>query len=182
MTSVIGVFVLVAVITGLSVMAARDDTNAGAGSSPADPPRPDDAFAMTVTKIIDGDTIHASLTTPNDVVTTTRPISIRLIGINTPETYPELECWGDEARSALGRMIPEGSTVWVGTDAETWDRYDRRLFYLWTDEGRFVNLELVREGSADTLRIAPNVAHAPLFAEARDDADDADLGRWGACG
>ena len=145
------------------------------------PARPDDAIALTVTYVFDGDTIEARAATPNDLVPSTEPFRVRLIGIDTPEGTPTAECWADEARAHLARLLPEGSTVWAAPDTEPRDRYDRALFYLWTDDGRFVNYELVAAGDAVTLRIAPNTAHARLLSDAEGRAAASGAGQWGAC-
>lgn len=148
----------------------------------AAPLRPVDAFPLTVLYVYDGDTIQARAIEPNDVVTTDAPIRIRLIGIDTPEGTPAPECWADEARAHLAEMLPEGSTVWAAPDADTWDDYGRRLFNLWTDDGRFVNLELVAAGDAEAMRVWPNVAFDDLLADAQAGAEASRAGRWGACG
>lgn len=147
----------------------------------AAPLRPVDAFALTVVYVYDGDTIQARVQEPNDVVTTSGPIRIRLIGIDTPEGAPSPECWANEARTHLAQLLPEGSTVWAAPDTETWDDYDRRLFNLWTDDGRFVNLELVAAGDAEAIRVWPNVAFYDLLATAQADAEASGTGRWSAC-
>lgn len=147
----------------------------------AAPPRPVDAFPLTVLYVYDGDTIQARADEPNDVVTTDEPIRIRLIGIDTPEGAPAPACWADEARAHLAGLLPEGSTVWAVPDTETWDDYDRRLFNLWTDDGRFVNLELVAGGHAEAIRVWPNVEFYDLLAGAQAEAEASGVGRWSAC-
>jgi endonuclease YncB( thermonuclease family) len=144
--------------------------------------RPPDAFALTVTHVFDGDTIEARVQSPNDVVTATGLLRIRLVGIDTPEGTPSPQCWADEARAHLEQLAPEGATVWAAPDADSWDDYDRRLFYLWTDDGRFVNHELVAAGDAQAMRVWPNVAHAQLLADAQARAEASGAGQWSACG
>ncbi|WP_127474011.1 thermonuclease family protein [Microbacterium sulfonylureivorans] len=145
------------------------------------PPRPTDAFPLTVEYVFDGDTIEARMLQPNDVVTTSNPIRIRLIGIDTPEGTPTPECWAEEARAHLSTLLPPGSTVWAAPDRETWDDYGRRLFNLWTDDGRFVNHELVAAGDAEAMAVRPNVAFSDLLSEAQAGAEASGAGRWSAC-
>jgi micrococcal nuclease len=145
------------------------------------PPRPDAAFPMTVTYVFDGDTIEARMPEPNDIVTTTNPIRIRLIGIDTPEGTPTPECWAEEARDQLRALLPEGATVWAAPDRDSWDDYQRRLFNLWTDDGRFVNHELVAAGSAEAIRVWPNVEYYDLLAGAQAEAEASGAGMWTAC-
>jgi len=143
--------------------------------------RPPGAFALTVAYVYDGDTIEATVHEPGSVVTTTDPIRIRLIGIDAPEGTPVAECGADAARDHLRRLLPEGSTVWAAPETDERDRHDRWLFNLWTDDGRFVNAELVAAGSAETMRIAPNTAFARELADAQAQAVASAVGKWGSC-
>ena len=52
---------------------------------------------------------------------------MRYIGIDTPETYPELEAFGMEAHQA-NRQLVEGKTVWLERDVSQSDKYGR-LFH-----------------------------------------------------
>jgi len=149
--------------------------------SAAVPTAPSDAFPITVEYVIDGDTVKASPHTPNEIMPDADTISVRLIGIDTPETYPDEECWGPEATAVLRGLAPEGTTLWAAPDAEWHDRYGRVLLYLWTSDGVFVNRELVAAGAAEALRVEPNDAHAGLFASDETAARAAGAGRWGAC-
>ena len=145
------------------------------------PPRPEAAFPLTVRYVYDGDTIQAQMQTSNDVVTTGSPIRIRIIGIDTPEGAGPAECWASEAREHLATLLPEGSTVWAAPDRDTWDDYQRRLFNLWTDDGRFVAHELVAAGDAEAIRVWPNVAFSDMLAKTQKQAQSAGAGQWGAC-
>lgn len=151
--------------------------------SPTPPavPRSADAFPLTVDHVFDGDTIAATAHTPNDLVPGSAPIRIRLIGIDAPEGTPEPECGADAARARLAALLPEGSTVWAALDQEPYDRYERLLAYLWTDDGEFVNLALVAEGDAVALRVEPDTTHHALFDAAESAARTAGLGQWSAC-
>jgi endonuclease YncB( thermonuclease family) len=179
--AVLGAAALVALVIWLFLSTAETGDAAPTSTAASAPERPADAFPLTVLYVYDGDTIQARMLQPNDVVTTSHPIRIRLIGIDTPEGTPTPECWADEARSHLAALLPEGSTVWAAPDRETWDDYDRRLFNLWTDEGAFVTLELVTAGDAEAMRVWPNVAHHELLAGAQAEAEASGAGRWGAC-
>lgn len=194
MKRIVTVVIVVALLAAVCLVAlwlsrapdyAPQPTTAGPSSeSPAaaTPPRPADAFPLTVLYVYDGDTVQARMQQPNDVVTTADPIRIRIVGIDTPEGTPAPECWADEARAHLAQLLPEGSTVWAAPDRDTWDDYDRRLLDLWTDDGRFIALELVAAGDAEALRIRPNIAHHDLLAAAQAEAAASGAGQWGACG
>lgn len=148
---------------------------------PTVPARPDEAFALPVDHVYDGDTIRATVITPNAVVTTDEPVRIRLIGIDTPEGTPTVECWADEARDHLSGLLPVGDRVWAVPDRDSWDDHGRRLFYLWTDDGTFVNHELVAAGDAVAIRVRPNDVHFALLSAAQDAAEAASVGRWAHC-
>lgn len=131
--------------------------------------------------VYDGDTIRAVAEKPNELIPTRDPVRVRLIGIDTPEGTPTVECWAEEARDHLRELLPEGSTVWAAADREPRDRYDRALLYLWTDDGTFINQELVAAGDAVAIRVGRNDAHYELLVAAQRSAEDARAGRWGAC-
>ena len=186
-TTVVLLFLAGAALAGVifALQPAGEVSGTGDPSTPSPsgiPSRPPESFSLTVDHVFDGDTIEARVQTPNEVVTTTDPIRIRLTGIDTPEGTPNPECWADEARAHLRELLPEASTVWAAPDRDTWDDYQRRLFYLWTDDGRFINHELVSAGDAVVLSIQPNVAHAELLAAAETSAQASEAGQWGACG
>jgi endonuclease YncB( thermonuclease family) len=146
------------------------------------PARPVGAFPMTVRYVYDGDTLQLQHASPNAVVTTTNPIRVRLIGVDTPETKPTPECWAGEATARLRALTPVGATVWVAPDRDSWDDYGRRLFSVWTADGTFVEGALVSSGAARAIRVWPNVANHPYLAALEERAVAARVGRWGACG
>ena len=159
------------------------DTAAPGLSSGSDAtvPRPEDAFALRVEYVYDGDTIDAVVENPNELFPTRAPVRIRLIGIDTPEGTPTVECGANEARDHLRALLPEGSRVWGAADRDPRDRYDRALLYLWTDGGTFVNHELVAAGDAEAIRVGRNDAHFALLSAAEHRARRAGLGQWGSC-
>lgn len=168
------VLLIAAIGGGAWLMRATD----AAAPSDGIPPRPDEAIPMTVVSVWDGDTLRA---VPGDGADTGE-VRVRLLGIDTPELTPDEECWSLEARGALLDLLPVGSTAWGVADRDPVDRYERRLLYLWTDDGRFVNYELVAAGAAESLLVAPNGAHIDVFRQAEASARAAGIGRWGGCG
>ena len=143
--------------------------------------RPGEAVAMIVDYVHDGDTLFLRTDQPNALVATTVAVKVRLLGIDTPEVGDRAECFGDEATEQLRTLLPDGSRTWITADQDPVDQYGRSLFYLWTEDGRFVNYELVAGGAAESLMIAPNDAHYPLLRAAEDAATTAGTGLWGAC-
>ena len=138
---------------------------------------PTDGIA-TVVADTDGDTIEVSIGGHEE--------SVRLLGIDTPETHhptKPVECYGAEASARTAELVPPGSQVRLVRDVEARDRYDRLLAYVYrTEDDLFVNLSLVTDGFADTLDIAPNEAHAAELGAAVARARAAGTGLWGACG
>lgn len=103
---------------------------------------------------------------------------VRLIGVDAPETWLRHDCFGEEASRALARLTPPGSRVRVAGDAEPRDRYGRRLLYLWTLDGVFVNTELVRTGYARAMPVPPDTAAAPTIDAAEQAARRSRTGIW----
>jgi micrococcal nuclease len=134
---------------------------------------PRDAVAATVVRVVDGDTVVLRIGG--------RRLRVRLIGVDAPETWLRHDCFGAEATRELRRLIPPGSRVRAAGDAEPYDRYGRRLLYLWTARGVFVPAALIRTGFARALPIPPDTSHATTFREAEDTARRARLGLWRAC-
>ena len=103
---------------------------------------------------------------------------VRLIGIDTPEVYGGVECYGREASDFVKALLPEGRRVYHEVGPEERDRYGRTLAYVWLDDGRFLNRLLVARGFAQPLTIPPNVDFAELFVRASRRARRAGRGLW----
>jgi micrococcal nuclease len=105
---------------------------------------------------------------------------VRLIGLDAPETWLRHDCFGTEATQALRRLTPPGSPVDTAGDVEPRDRYGRRLLYLWTSAGVFVNATLVRKGFARAMTMPPNTSHAAVIYAAEETARRTRAGVWRA--
>lgn len=103
---------------------------------------------------------------------------VRLIGLDAPETWLRHDCFGTEATRVLRRLTPPGSPVYTAGDAEPRDRYGRRLLYLWTPGGVFVNAALVQAGFARALSIPPDTTYAPTIRAAEHTAQRKRTGIW----
>lgn len=145
------------------------------------PSIPSDADQATVSYVHDGDTIFIDPIELGRHLDTMERTKVRLIGIDAPEVTKPQECFGEEATRALRQLLPEKSTIWVTTDRDPYDRYDRMLLYIWNSDGTFVNGTLVEEGYAIPLTIKPNTSFAPLFSEAVSVAQTNHAGMWQAC-
>jgi micrococcal nuclease len=107
---------------------------------------------------------------------------VRLIGVDTPEVYGGVECYGREASAFVKRLLPLGVPVRYSLDLEERDRYGRALAYVYTGDGRFVNLLLVKRGYAQPLTIPPNDRFAGRFVAAARRARARGIGLWGPGG
>ena len=138
--------------------------------------RPGADLSATVTRVVDGDTVHARVGGRDETV--------RYIGMDTPETVKPgvpVQCFG-KAASAANRRLVDGQRVRLRLDAEPRDRYGRLLAYVYRRrDGLFVNAALVRDGFATILTIAPNVSHARDLRALERRARARRRGLWGAC-
>lgn len=131
----------------------------------------------TVVEVIDGDTI--------DIRIDGRTETLRLIGIDTPETkHPRkpVQCFGQEASAFTAGALPIGTQVRIERDIEARDVYDRLLAYIFRlSDDMFINLQLARQGYARVLTIEPNTAYRSDFVAAANEARTNNLGLWQAC-
>ena len=137
-----------------------------AGCDSALEARPGSASARVI-KHTDGDTLWLSGIG-----------KVRLIGVDTPEVYGGTECYGRQASAFVERLLPLGSTVTYRLGTEQRDRYGRALAYVYLENGRFLNLLLVRRGYAQALTVPPNVEFAERFIRAARRARHAGRGLW----
>jgi micrococcal nuclease len=147
-------------------------------ATPSCASQPSTTDTITVTRVIDGDTIEVRLAGSTETV--------RLLGIDTPETkHPTkpVECYGHEASEHLASLLPRGTAVRLARDAEPRDQYGRLLDYVYRDDdGLFVNQAMVDGGFAAVLIIPPNGALAGPLRSAEAAARRDQRGLWGQCG
>lgn len=137
--------------------------------SPAPPPQ---AQRARVRRVVDGDTF---------VVGRTR---VRLLGINAPESVDPrrpVQYYGKEA-AAFARRLLQGRTVLLQPGRNPRDRHGRLLAWVWLEDGRFVNAELVRLGYAQVYTFPDNPDHARLLLLCQREARAAGRGLWGSGG
>lgn len=128
-----------------------------------------------VARVIDGDTIEVHLNG--------REESVRLIGIDTPETvHPSrpVECFGKAASQFTTDRLA-GRTVRLEFDVERRDRYGRLLAYAWRDDKLF-NHMIVRRGYAQIATYPPNVKYVDRLLAAQRKARTEGAGLWSSCG
>ena len=158
--------------------------------------------ALTITKVIDGDTFVLS-----------NGERIRLTGIDTPESYDNAKARRDSQRSGQDvraitqqgkeatqfvRNLAQGKKVRIEYDVQKRDRYGRLLVYVYDidtlrenpqtqlSEGLvadanheiFLNGSIISSGYAIPMTIPPNVKHADLFKKLYSDARSHKRGLW----
>ena len=126
----------------------------------------------TVTRVVDGDTI--------DVDLGGQTARVRLIGVDTPEIYGTVQCYG-QAASDFTRTWLLGKQVGLEKDVSETDRYGRLLRYVWIGSQLF-NEVLVRQGYAHVSTYPPDVKYQWRFVGAEQAAREEGAGLWGACG
>ncbi len=145
---------------------------AGCAELAAEPAEPgQERTSARVTRHTDGDTLWLSGIG-----------KVRLIGVDTPEAYGAVECFGRESSAFVERTVPLGSEVRYRLGVEERDRYGRALAYLWLRDGRFLNRLLVARGYAQPLTVPPNVEYEDIFVRAARRAREAGRGLWGQPG
>lgn len=100
---------------------------------------------------IDGDTM--------DVRFRDAGTRVRLLGIDTPETYPEEEPFGAEAKEFVRQAAPDGDDVGLEFDEhgcasanaadDCFDTYERLLAYVRLRDGHDLGAELLVRGLAE---------------------------------
>lgn len=136
--------------------------------TPAEKP-PDLSEPVKVLRVIDGDTIEIE----ND-------ITVRMIGIDTPESvHPDENKnteYGKIASEYTGELLT-GKAVQLEYDTELTDTYGRTLAYVYLD-GEMVNELLLQKGLAKTMTIPPNTKYVDRFSAAEQEASRNAYGFW----
>ncbi|MHA2023397.1 MAG: thermonuclease family protein [Candidatus Thorarchaeota archaeon] len=122
--------------------------------TPIDTPTPDNRIQATY--VYDGDTIRVSTGE-----------SVRLIGINAPESGQP--CY-DEATTKLSELLLWKEVTLEG-DVEDKDQHGRLLRYVHADN-TFINLEMVRLGFAHAYEYGSNNKYSSLFTLAEEQAKE----------
>ena len=148
------------------------------------PEVPEGAVEVQVVKHTDGDTLHVVPLVAGGSLIAGADTTVRLLEVDAPESVDPaspVQCFARQASAALRDMLPVGNRAWATEDVEPLDRYGRTLLYLWSDDGTFVNLELVRAGMARAVLYEPNDAYIFKMRKAERRARAAGLGQWRRC-
>ena len=134
--------------------------------------------------VIDGDTLKVRTSSG-------RRITVRLIGIDTPETSKPgrgVECGGTQATAAMRRLVLTkrtlGRPVTLTSDPtqDAKDRFGRTLAYVNVVGGPDVGRSMVTTGWATVYVFAAPFARLATFTSAENAAKAAPRGAWSACG
>ena len=129
-----------------------------------------------VLRVIDGDTVKVNLMPgPN--------VSVRLVGIDTPEVYGGEECGGAAASRSAKRILPKGTRVLLVSDPsqDLKDRYGRLLRYVMKQKVDVNRRQLMR-GHATVYVYANNpFQRVQSYRGAQASAKKNGLGIWDAC-
>jgi micrococcal nuclease len=129
---------------------------------------------VPVMRVVDGDTIVVLLDGNNT--------TIRLIGVNTPETVDPrrgVECFGKEASQKTKELLT-GRLVRLEPDptqAER-DRYNRLLRYVYLEDGTLFNQWIIEEGFAYEYTYDKPYQYQEEFRTAQEAAESGQKGLW----
>lgn len=123
------------------------------------------AKPLSLISVEDGDTIVGEINGET--------LTIRLIGINSPEFY---EPYYKESRDVLISLVSEKDIKYTKDISER-DKHGRILCYVFADD-IFVNLELVKLGYAKTENDSPNLKYKDILSSAEKKAQKEKKGIW----
>ncbi len=141
----------------------------------------------TVTRVVDGDTLKIRYWGKEE--------SIRLIGIDTPESRVNKKTKKDAKRSGqdiktiieMGKrateyvesLVKQGDLITIEFDTQEKDRYGRLLGYVYLPNGKMLNEEIVKAGYANVMTVPPNVKYKDRFLRVYKQARERKRGLWG---
>jgi len=139
-----------------------------------------------VIRVVDGDMLKVNFRG--------KPESIRLIGIDTPESRSNKKAikdaergnldirtiisMGKQATKFVNTLVSAGDTVKIEFDVQARDKYGRLLGYIYLPDGRMLNEEIVKAGYANLMTIPPNVKYQERFLKAYREARENRRGLW----
>jgi micrococcal nuclease len=160
--------------TATDVPVASAPTVSASGVDVRYPAMPQGLTRVAVVRVVDGDTVRIDLNGVEEAA--------RLIGLNTPETVAPnrpVECFGTEA-SARAHELLDNQIMYFETDdtQDTRDRYGRVLGYLWSEDGRLFNMQMIAEGYAYEYTYDAAYKYQSQFKAAQRDAEAESRGLW----
>lgn len=129
---------------------------------------------VPVKRVVDGDTIVVTIQNQEK--------TIRLIGINTPETVDprrQVECFGREASTKMKELV-QGKEIQLKEDPtqENEDKYGRLLRYAFLEDGTLVNQAMIEDGYAYEYTYQKPYQYQDQFKRAQQEAKASRKGLW----
>ncbi len=129
-----------------------------------------------VIRVIDGDTVKVAIQGHEETV--------RVIGINTPETVDprrSVECFGQEATNEAHRLLDDAMVILEIDDSQgERDKYGRLLRYLTLSDGGDFGEIMIRHGFAYEYTYEKPYLKQILYQEAEEEARSSKNGLWSA--
>lgn len=154
---------------------AEDDPKSNTPSA-----RQDGLEKMQLVSVTDGDTIIALGEDGFEY-------RIRLIGIDTPESVNSDESknnkYGDMASIYTKELLRDVSDIYIETDEELYDKYNRLLAYVWlrddsSDINNMVNAIIAKNGYCRQMSIKPNTKYSSELGSLVESAKRNHIGLW----
>jgi micrococcal nuclease len=139
-----------------------------------DKKRPPEETAYKVSRVVDGDTLKVMINGTEETV--------RVIGINTPETVDPrkpVECFGHEA-SDFGKGLLTGKNVTLTIDPtqDETDKYHRLLRYVTLPDGHDYGEVMIRSGYAYEYTYQIPYEKQSVYKSAQAEAQQEERGLW----
>ena len=154
------------------------DSNSQPTTSETSDSSESEVVVYDVISVVDGDTVKINYEG--------QETSVRLIGVNTPETVDprkSVECFGEEASKYLKELL-EGKKVTIEADSTQSDRdkYNRLLRYVYLD-GKDINLDIMTNGYGYEYTYEIPYKKQADYKKAQQVAEDEKKGLWadGVC-
>jgi len=126
---------------------------------------------------VDGDTLKVE--PPN---TGEDPISVRLIGVDTPESrksmYMKIAPFGKDASDFTKQRLPRWQKIILIYDVDKKDKFGRELAYVYLPNGEFYNATLIKQGYAWAASYPPNIKYKAYFERLQAKAQKKDMPIW----
>lgn len=163
-------------VLALAGLAAVISACSGTAVGPPPPTRAASAERVRVADVVDGDTIK--------VVQAGQLVTVRLIGMDTPETVDPrkpVQCFGPQA-SARAKALLAGQEVWLAGDPtqSRHDIYRRELAYVWLPDGELYDWLMIRDGFAREYTYRTPYEYQRQFRAAEAAAQREHRGLWSA--
>lgn len=127
------------------------------------------------------ETVRISRVTDGDTVVLADERRVRIIGINTPELRSRngnTDAYAVNARDQLIRLVDDENTLRLYPGIDAYDRHGRTLAHLRLTDGQNIAAQMLIQGSAAHVAVAPNTRCAKWFSRLEAHARQAPAGLW----